>query len=243
MSISQFAISEASISETEVSGSITPVNPVNPGTTNPYLNLITQDLQTPNFLAITDLWTRACWASILTLQNLPNLFNLDTAVGDQLDIIGEWIGFSRNISPGITSASFSWGVSGLGWGQAYWGTSGGADGVTVLPDTVYRQILYAKQILNSWNGSIDEIVQSLETAFPTNSIMVVDGQDMTMTINIAGYVNPLTVALIHNGYFNIRPAGVHITFNVSSIFFAWGVENSSEKGWSEGSWETLIYSI
>ena len=243
MSISQYSESEASISDSLDETPIIPINPTTTAPPNPYLTLITQEFQTPAMLAITDLYTRACWTLTLLCQQLPSLFDIDTAVGDQLDIIGEWIGFNRVISPGITNASFSWGVDGLGWGQAYWETYGSGGSITILPDPIYRQILYTKRILNSWDGSIPEIVNALQTAFKDNEIIVIDGQDMTMTIDIAGYVNPLTVALIQGGYFNLKPAGVHITFNASSIFFGWGIETAYIKGWSEGNWATVVYSF
>lgn len=242
MSISQYSISEASISDSQVTQPINPITPAVTAPPNPYLTLITQEFQTPAMLAIADLFTRACWANTLLLQSLPLLFDFDTAVGDQLDIIGEWVGFNRNISPGITNASFSWGTNGLGWGQAYWATAG-SSGITVLPDSIYRQILYTKRILNSWDGSIPQILEALQKAFKDNSIIVIDDMDMSMTIDIAGYVNPLTVALIQGGYFDLKPCGVRITYNASSIFFAWGIENTYEKGWAEGNWATLVYSL
>lgn len=212
--------------------------------TNNYVNLITHEYQDPKFEALVKLYTDAIAQNIATLNALPSLFDVDVAIGQQLDYTAQWIGETRNISPGIASAYFSWGVDGLGWGQGYWADAQTISAtVTVLPDDVFRKLLYAKISLNYWQGSITQIYQTFDKIFPPSqgaSVLVADNQDMTMTIDIIGPTNPLLNALINDGYFNIRPTGVELYISiVSSAVFSWGPETTYEKGWGTGIWAPL----
>ena len=51
------------------------------------------------------------------IASLPDAFDLDTAIGAQLDAVGIWIGRNRNIDVPITNVYFSWDIDGLGWEQ------------------------------------------------------------------------------------------------------------------------------
>ena len=69
---------------------------------------------------------------------------------------------------------------------------------------------------------------------------------MTMTIALLGPVpDAVTKALLANGYFDLRPAGVAVTgYFTTSIagvpLFGFGTENSSIAGWGVGAWLTPI---
>lgn len=97
-------------------------------------------------------------------STIPYYFDIDYAIGAQLDVVGVWIGRSRFVKVPIPNAFFSWGVPGLGWGQGYWkGPYDGGDGLTRLPDDIYRRLLYAKRVSNVWDGTeigAEEIVRT-----------------------------------------------------------------------------------
>src|ERR1700748_1781388 len=85
-----------------------------------YLSLITSEYRyQPKFRA----WISVLLQGLVDAQNVvasfPALFDLDVAVGDQLDKLGEWIGVGREITV-VEPTWFSWGVAGLGWGQGRW---------------------------------------------------------------------------------------------------------------------------
>ena len=205
-----------------------------------YKTLVASEFQTPKFLQIVEVVTNAIQFNTDLVNNLPSLFDLDTAVGQQLDFVGEWIGFNRDVLVPVTNVFFNWGVDGLGWAQGYWEDQYSSIGVTSLPDSVYRSMLYTKVALNNWKGDIPDIISSLSIAFPNNQLIIFDNQDMTMTIGILGHIDVLTQSLITSGYFDIRPAGVKIEFVTSTTFFAWGLETADMRGWDEGNWYTLI---
>jgi hypothetical protein len=74
-----------------------------------YQNLVTSEHKDkPNFMAMI----AATVQGSVDLQNIlpvwPSLFDVYTAVGDQLDKLGEWIGVKRNIPIPLTGVYFTW---------------------------------------------------------------------------------------------------------------------------------------
>jgi len=210
-----------------------------------YTLLITSEHKKPKFQAIVAELTGIIDANTQLINTMPALFDVDVAVGQQLDFVGEWIGFSRNIHPAIDNSFFSLDDVNLGLDFGYLAGLYDFGGVTVLDDTTYRQCLYAKIALNNWDGSIPKGLAELQLAFPTNTIVIVDGNDMTMMIGIAGLTTPLIRGLLTRGYFDIRPDGVQITAYIAPVpatapFFALDYQNSLLAGLDSGSLETIL---
>lgn len=155
------------------------------------------------------------------LESMPQQFDLDRAVGVQLDQVGIWIGRSRFINTPITGVFFSWDIPGLGWEQGTWqGTFDPSEGITSLDDETYRQLLYAKVAANEWDSSIDGIVKILGELFGTHgvTVQVLDNQDMTMTVNVIGVITSLVFrSLLTGGYIPIKPVGVNIQYLLDAV--------------------------
>ncbi|MGC7970039.1 DUF2612 domain-containing protein, partial [Salmonella enterica] len=70
---------------------------------------------------------------------LPFDFDLDQAIGVQLDAVGEWVGISRNITVPLAGVYFSFDIAGLGFDQGVWkGPFDPDTGLTTLDDDTYR---------------------------------------------------------------------------------------------------------
>lgn len=112
------------------------------------------------------------------VASLPAAFDIDFAVGAQLDVVGEWVGRSRFVSVPIPVTYFSFGVVGAGWSEAFWrGPYDTTEGISQLPDELYRPLLYAKVAANSWDGTADSAEAILRTYFtdPATNIFIDDG--------------------------------------------------------------------
>lgn len=206
-----------------------------------YTSLITSEhAEKPLFKALVSLLTSAINQNTQLMASMPSLFDVYTAVGQQLDFCGQWIGMSRDLNPAITNVFFSWGTEGLGYSQGYWRGIGASNGITVLPDAEYRSILLAQIVLNQWDGDIPDALAALQLALPNNSFFIQDNQNMTMILGIQGTITPLTQALVTRGYFNIRPAGVQLTTETTTIFFGWGMNTTDVQGWTLGSWGNIL---
>jgi hypothetical protein len=73
-----------------------------------YSSLITSEHnQQPRFMAVVDLLTGAAGEIYDALLTTRAAFNLDQAVGTQLDTIGLWVGLSRQQAVPIAGAYFT----------------------------------------------------------------------------------------------------------------------------------------
>ena len=89
------------------------------------------------------------------LRKLVADFDLDNAVGAQLDAVGVRIGRSRLIPYALQGLFFSWGDPARGWGQGLWkGPYDVGTSLYQLDDDTYRRLLRAKILANCWDGTI-----------------------------------------------------------------------------------------
>lgn len=182
---------------------------------------------------------------------MPAKYDLDLAVGSQLDAIGERVGVTRNLTVPLTGVYFSWGTAGVGWGEGFWkGPFDPASGLVSLSDESYRTLLRARIANNQWDGTIPGAYAIWDELFVGTGfgILIQDLEDMHMIIALTGPVpDAVTLALVQNGEINLRPAGVGAEYFTPSVpdtpYFGWGVENSSIAGWGVGAWPIVSLSV
>ncbi len=214
-----------------------------------YLNLITNEHQgQPNFFAaLTALLQPPADLGALVLT-LPTLFDLDVAVGAQLDAVGLWIGITRYLPIPLSGVYFSFDTTGLGFDSGTWqGPSNPTSEVVALSDDAYRVLLFARIAANHWDGTIPGAYAIWTAVFAGTgfNIMIIDNGDMTMDMGIFGAVpDAVTIALFTGGYLDLRPAGVrlnnYIIPSTSGPYFGFDTENDALSGFDEGCWPTFI---
>lgn len=217
-------------------------------TVNDYLNLITSEHRDkPKFIAMITAFTEV----LVRIQDVQNsmitLFDVDVAVGAQLDVIGEWVGISRNISIPIASVYFSWDGTNpyVGWDYGVWQGASDPTTITTLPDDSYRVLIRAKIAANHWDGTTNGAYLVWESTFPKLNILIQDHQNMSYDlIVVGGVLDALTQALLTGGYIPLKPEGVRVNAYYlpvnSGPVFGWDVESEYIKGWDEGSWTREI---
>ncbi|HHG0593975.1 TPA: DUF2612 domain-containing protein [Klebsiella pneumoniae] len=139
----------------------------------------------PKFFAHIDLSTRPLIDVSAAMTGMIQDFEIDTAIGQQLDILGEWIGRKRRVRAPISGVYFSWDTEKLGWDQGVWqGPFDPDDGFLDLSDEVYRLVLKVKIAINNWNGQNDTLPEILDNALTGSGIRmaIVDNQDMSISI-------------------------------------------------------------
>lgn len=159
-------------------------------------------------------------------QELQTCFNLSTAIGEQLTILGEIVGVPRNVfGLDLTNTFFNFTdyatgtTSAIGFGnytdspysmslfRSYFDSA-----TYVLTDYQLQQLIYLKILFNNTYSSTKNIVDGLWGLYG-NSVQFVDNKNMTVTYNVAQpYHTTFTVAQ----YLNIllRPMGVSVTLNL-----------------------------
>lgn len=180
-----------------------------------YIDLITsQHKAKPKFkawlssaLSITD-------GGIALTKKMPDLFNIDSAVGKQLDTLGEIVGRSRTVDFQPTDGSSP-----------------------VLDDTHFRLILKSKIATNHWDGTITQIRELWDDIFETLMLVMLDNQDMSISLGVVGLTSQLEKDLIAHGYILPKPAGVRANYSFySDAIFGYDLDNDAIKGYDEGYW-------
>lgn len=156
-----------------------------------YLNRITSEHKVrPKFMALVEARLKPFVELFELLEEIDKAFDLDTAEGNQLDIIGQYVGVSRLLDFQPNNAE------------------------PLLPDSCYRMLLKARISLNNWDGSIEGIKKIWGDVFPEYEIQIVDNQDMTMEARIIGLETLFENELVQHGYITPKPMGVLIDYSV-----------------------------
>lgn len=214
-----------------------------------YTELITNyHVTKPLFPQHIDLITRPFTDIAAVATDMIRKFDLDTAVGEQLDALGLWIGRDRNVAVPISNVYFSWDTDGLGWDQGNWqGPYDPDSGFTVLSDDVYRLVLKAQIAINQWDGTVGGLEDLLERVFEGTGIdmQIIDNMDMSITINaiaLNGIANTSAelVAVIKAGELNVKAAGVRVkSLNVidpAHPLFGFDTTSTAISGFDTGYW-------
>lgn len=141
-------------------------------------------------------------------------FDIDQAIGSQLDTLGQIIGVGRTVN--------------------FAPTGGGSP---VLSDTVYRVLLKARIALNQWDGKIGSMYAIWQQLFPGGQIVIVDNQNMTATITLTGAFSQIVQDLINHDLIVPRPEGVAYTFVYPALpMFGYDAVSSFITGYDKGRW-------
>ncbi|MGA4275565.1 DUF2612 domain-containing protein (plasmid) [Ralstonia syzygii subsp. celebesensis] len=209
-----------------------------------YTSLITSEhASKPKFSAMMVAVAQCFADQINVMQSIPAAFDLDTAVGVQLDAVGLWAGIKRQVKTPL-NVYFSLDTAGLGFDQGNWqGPFDPSTGLTSLDNETFRTLIRAKIAANSWDGTIPGAAAAYANLFAGSSsyIFIQDNQDMTMTVGVSGAIpSALLRALFSGGYLPLKPEGVHANYVVPSVnntsLFGFDVQNQYVAGFDTGSW-------
>jgi hypothetical protein len=190
--------------------------------------LIVQYQDQPNMIATAQLLVNQSLCDGLP-QELQTCFDLNSAVGDQLTIIGEIVGVPRNIfGLDLQNTFFNYTdyvgePAAIGFGsytESPYPTSlfrSYFDSATyTMTDAQMQQVIQLKILFNNCYSSTKDIVAGLWELFG-NYVSYIDNKNMTVTINV---VNPYQTIFIIAQYLNIipRPMGVGLTLNLFTDF-------------------------
>lgn len=215
-----------------------------------YLALITSEhAGKPKFVGYLSTFLQGFADATAVVQSIPGLYDLDVAVGTQLDVDGQWIGRSRYLNVPLVGVYFSFDTAGVGFDQGVWlGPFDPTSGLTVLPDDQYRTLLRAVIAANHWDGTIPGAYAALAIVFdPLGCVVLIqDNQDMTMTWALwaSATVDAVTLALFTTGELALKPVGVAIDYYVTQSvagapFFGFDYSTSVIAGFDAGCWGTL----
>lgn len=211
-----------------------------------YLNLITsQHRDKSNYIqTVTELLRPLADVFEMAIY-FDDDFDIDNAIGVQLDILGDILDRSRYLYVEITDRYFTWNAEGVGWEQGVWKEADDPIAeIRSLEDELYRRVLKAKVMSNHWDGTIDNARTLYDVVFGDLGAKVViqDNLDMSMTVGLVGLPNTAVHrSLLALGHLFVKPAGVRINYylyseNPEEKLFAWDAASDRLAGWDEGHW-------
>jgi hypothetical protein len=225
--------------------------------------LLYQYINQPNARETIGLLVQQALVDLLPNQVIA-AFDLETATGAQLDILGEYIGFDRVVTSTISRIYFALDdylapdTSIIGFtdytdsslnmgGSTYLYTNSNAE--TTLTDAEYRVLLKLKILINISDFSLYQIENEIYGAFGDN-LVVYDNMDMSLTYYASkNYTRIIDIAKNEN--LLPKPMGVRLdVYGQDSNYPLWGLSSyvtentnsigfSSYTAWTEG--EILDY--
>ena len=211
-----------------------------------YLSLVPgQHLGAPRFIATLTALLQPLIDQQALLASMPAAYDLDLAIGAQLDAVGVWVGVSRFITIPIPSVFFSFDVANLGWDTGYWkGPFDGTDGLSRLDDESYRLLLRGRIAANHWDGTLAGAAAALAYIFndPNTHVFIQDEQDGSFSLNVAGkLLSIVSSALLAGGYIPLKPGGIRLAHvNITSVggspLFGFDLNTPAIGGFGIGAW-------
>lgn len=214
-----------------------------------YTELITNyHITNSKFPKHIDLITRPLTDVSTSVADLIRKFDVDSANGEQLDIIGLWVGRERSVTTPISNVYFSWDTDGLGWDQGNWQGPYDPDaGFTSLSNDVYRLVIKAQIAINQWDGTVGHLEELLEQIFSGTGIemQIIDNMDMSISVSaiaLNGISNTSAelIEVIKSGALTVKAAGVRVksldVIDPAHPLFGFDTQNTAIAGFDNGYW-------
>lgn len=157
-------------------------------------NITSQHRDRPKFISWLSKSLTIIDHAYLATKSIDINFDIDNAIGQQLDLLGIIIGRERTLT---------------------FQPLNGHD--PVLDDETYRLVLKTKVAINMWDGTIPHIYEIWENIFSDIGLQIEDNQDMSFNAYVTGYVNQIRQDLIQHGYIVPKPEGVKVNYIGKSL--------------------------
>ena len=178
------------------------------------------------------------------LAALREDFDVDTAIGAQLDAVGVRVGVSRTLPMTLTDVYFALDdVDGIGLDLGVWkGQYDPVDGTTTLGDETYRAVIKAKIAQNHWDGtrgSLPDFLGEVLGQFgqPAKVLDLEDLDTMHVVLHLTKDTTPPIVwELFSRRIIDVTAAGVSLDVVDNLPWFALDYETASLGGFDHGNW-------
>ena len=196
-----------------------------------YSTLLTSEYKnSPNFIQTVQLTANAIGDITSLLQSLPAQFDLDNALGSQLDVDGQWIGFSRTVGGVLLVQFFGFAddATALGFGELGSPSTGGrfyelgedTSSTATLADPEYRLLLRAKILQNDWDGTVAEFEAAVADVIGVATTVIDPGTNVVLIMPSAA-VDGVLSQLLTTYDLLPRAAGVRYQFVFPASGYSW----------------------
>jgi hypothetical protein len=144
-----------------------------------------------------------------TATQVTNSYDIDTNIGEQLDVIGRIVVIGRDILTTINLVVTEF-TSNADISKSEFGDPNTQFSPLVIQqdaeasDTYFRKMLKGKIQKNNKAATIDDVIRTAQALEPNNQAKVINNQDMTFQLNFRDQPEQSTLDLINNA--DIIPA-------------------------------------
>lgn len=144
-------------------------------------------------------------------EAVRNSYDIDNAVGDQLDVIGRIVVASRSF---VGAEPMNPGFFDIDDGSEFGDDDAMFSALTIdqdgqLSNELYRLVIKAKIIKNNGDATIDNILYGMNFLLPNAiTLRVTDGEDMSFSIEFYGQITELERYALLNAGLVPKPQGV-----------------------------------
>lgn len=143
-----------------------------------------------------------------TAQAVRVMYNIDTATGAQLDIIGDIVVTGgRSYEAEISFTTSNWGAAQFGGANTQYASVTGVTSKTIS-DMMYRKMIKSKIVKNNGDATIDGICDALEFIIGESVPRLIDHEDMSFSIEFGVKLDSITTLLLNNFDIIPKPQGV-----------------------------------
>lgn len=188
---------------------------------NDYIRLVTSSHKNqPKFIETIKVSINPLVDSINFLRELNGFFNIETAIGKQLDIIGAWVGMPR-IVPDVMHLPLFGFISqpqALPFGDppnseigGYWRESGMSGKLGYrLDDDLYRKAIIAKIYRNKCSCLMSD-AHNIVSTLTNVQFEIIDHLNMTISLNFLEEIDSVTLEIIR--FLFPKPMGINLIVN------------------------------
>lgn len=170
-----------------------------------------------------------------TAQAVRVMYNIDSATGEQLNIIGRIVGISRNFIANYTlDPTF---FAALPADPGEFGDEStvfselSIDADATMSDDLYRIAIKSKIVKNNADASIDAILTSMNFILPQmDTLRLIDGEDMSFSIEFYGNISELERWALLNAKLIPKPQGVRFNGFLEGYQYVQSGDDSAEFG-------------
>jgi hypothetical protein len=198
-----------------------------------------------------DLLVRQCLCDLIPLD-VQNAYDIDDATGPQLDIIGKYVGLSRqvavelprnywrlvdstNIVDPTTGLTDSVDIS-VNLSSVWYKTSFAGESFYTMTDSQYQTNIKLKILLNNSDNSLKSIAETLFNFFGLD-LQVFDGADMTLNYTVGPLVQEAVMLAYQLGLLpkpqGVGSSGVYKQIGLLFAFADSTGENGNTTGFSD----------
>lgn len=146
-------------------------------------------------------------------QAVRVMYEIDTAVGEQLDILGRIVVIPRNFIQPVAIIPTQFAAAGNDPGEfgddtdMFSGLSSDSD--TKMSDELYRLVIKSKIIKNNSDATTESILYGMNFLLPNAEVLrITDGENMSFTVEFYGNITPLERYALLNAQLVPKPQGV-----------------------------------